>query len=136
MLTGSRGAHIVVPLKRIHTFDEVREFAHAIAQQLAQENPKLITIDVHKSKRGKRVFIDWLRNGFGATGVAPYAVRARENAPVAMPVTWKELLSPKMNSQRYTIANALKHVNKVGDVWADLKKHAVSLKNKKIGNNS
>lgn len=128
MLTGSRGAHIVVPLKRVHTFDEVREYAHTIAQQLAQEFPKLITVDMHKEKRGKRIFVDWLRNGFGATAVPPYAVRAHEGAPVAMPVTWEELLSPKMSSQHYTIANALQRIKKVGDVWEGMQKHAVLLK--------
>lgn len=128
MLTGSRGAHIVVPLKRVHTFDEVRTFAHTIAQQLAEEFPKLITVDMHKEKRGKRVFVDWLRNGFGSTGIAPYAVRAHEKAPVAMPVTWDKLLSPGMSSQHYTIANAMHHINTVGDVWQSMQKHAVSLK--------
>ena len=81
MLTGSRGAHIVVPLKRTQTFDEVRDFAHEIAILLAREFPKLITVEMHKSKRGNCVFLDWLRNGYGATAVAPYAVRARPRQP-------------------------------------------------------
>jgi len=131
MLTGSRGAHVVVPLKRAHTFEEVRDFAHDIATLLAQQFPKLITIDIHKTKRGKRVFLDWLRNGFGATAVAPYAVRPREGAPVAMPVTWKELQRKGMSSQKYTIKNVMKRINKVGDVWRDMQKHAVTLKNAK-----
>ena len=135
MLTGSRGAHIVVPLRRVHTFDETREFAHTIALQLAEEFPTLITTSLNKAKRGKRIFIDWLRNGFGSTGVAPYAVRAHEGAPVAMPVTWEKLLSPKMNSQHYTITNALHHIKTVGDVWESMQKHAVSLKNKDINLN-
>ncbi len=103
MLTGSRGAHVVVPLKRVHTFEETRAFAHDVATLLAYQFPKLITTEVSKQKRGKRVFVDWLRNGFSATAVAPYAVRAREGAPVAMPVTWKELILPQMNSQKYSI---------------------------------
>lgn len=127
MLTGSRGAHIVVPLKRVHTFDEVREFAHDIASLLAKQFPKLITVDMQKAKRGKRIFIDWLRNGFGATAVAPYAVRAHENAPVAMPVTWQELLKRDMTSQKYTIKNAMKRISKVGDVWQGMNKYAVTL---------
>jgi len=127
MLTGSRGAHIIVPLKRTQSFDETRKFAHDVATLLAQTFPKLITVNVHKTKRGNRVFIDWLRNGFGSTAVAPYAVRARENAPIAMPVTWKELLAPKMISQKYTIKNADKRINKVGDIWHDMQKSAVSL---------
>jgi len=128
LLTGSRGAHIVVPLKRTHTFDEVRDFAHDIALLLAQQFPKLITTEMRKAKRGKRVFLDWLRNGYSATAVAPYAVRARENAPVAMPITWKELQKKDMISQKYTIKNAIKHITKVGDIWYDMQKHAVSLK--------
>src|SRR5438445_1237322 len=110
MLTGSRGAHIVVPLKRIHTFDEVRAFAYDVATLLAQQFPKSITVTMQKDKRGKRVFIDWLRNGFGATAVAPYAVRAHEGASVAMPVTWKELLSSRMSSQKYTINNVKQRI--------------------------
>jgi bifunctional non-homologous end joining protein LigD len=128
MLTGSRGAHIVVPLKRVHTFEEVRSFAHDIAEILAHQFPKLITITMHKRNRRKRVFIDWLRNGFGATTVAPYAVRAHENAPVAMPVTWKELLSSRTYSQKYTIKNVAQRVKKVGDIWENMNKQAVSLK--------
>lgn len=127
MLTGSRGAHIVVPLKRVHTFDEVREFSHDVATLLAKQFPKLITVDMQKTKRGKRIFIDWLRNGFGATAVAPYAVRARENAPVAMPVTWQELLKRDTISQKYTIKNAMKRISKVGDVWQGMSKSAVTL---------
>jgi bifunctional non-homologous end joining protein LigD len=131
MLTGAHGAHIVVPLKRVHAFDETRAFAHDIAILLAQQFPKLITTEMHKSKRGKRIFIDWLRNGYGATAAAPYAVRPYEGAPVAMPVTWQELEKKGMISQKYTIKNAMKRLNKVGDVWHDIQKHAVSLKEAK-----
>lgn len=127
MLTGSRGAHIVVPLKRVHTFEHVRTFAHDVATLLAQQFPKSITVTMRKAGRGKRVFIDWLRNGFGATTVAPYAVRAHEGAPVAMPVTWQELLSPRTTSQKYTIKNVNQRIKKVGDVWKGIDKHAVTL---------
>jgi bifunctional non-homologous end joining protein LigD len=131
MLTGSRGAHMVIPLKPIHTFDEVRDFAHEIAQLLAHQFPKELTVELHKSKRGKRIFIDWLRNGFGATAVPPYAVRPLENAPVAMPITWQELQKKGITSQKYTIKNAIKRINKVGDIWHDMQKHAVTLKDAK-----
>jgi bifunctional non-homologous end joining protein LigD len=127
LLTGSRGAHIVVPLKRLHTFDYVRTFAHDIAKLLSHKFPKDITITLHKASRGKRVFLDWLRNGFGATAVAPYAVRAHEGAPVATPVTWQELLSPRMKSQKYTIKTIHQRIKKVGDVWKGMQRHAVSL---------
>jgi len=128
MLTGSRGAHVVIPLKRVHTFDETREFAHDIATLLVHQFPDLITTQMSKKKRGKRIFLDWLRNGFGATAVAPYAVRAHEGAPVAAPVTWKELMSKGMHSQKYTIKNIKKRMQKVGDLWQGMEKEAVSLK--------
>lgn len=127
MLTGAHGAHIVIPLKRIHTFEETRTFAHDIATLLAYQFSELITIEMHKTKRGNRVFIDWLRNGYGSTAAAPYAVRPYEGAPVAMPVTWQELEKKGMSSQKYTIKNAMKRISKVGDVWHDIQKHAVSL---------
>ena len=128
MLTGSRGAHVVIPLKRNHTFDETRTFARDIAELLAQQFPKLITVDVRKSKRGKRIFLDWLRNGFGATAVAPYAIRALEGAPIAAPVTWQELQKKGMFSQKYTIQNIMKRINKNDDIWHNIDKHAVTLK--------
>lgn len=128
MLTGGHGAHIVVPLKRIHTFEETRTFAHDVATLLAHQFPKLITVEIRKEKRGDRVFIDWLRNGWGSTAAAPYAVRAYKKAPVAMPVTWQELLKKGMTSQKYTIKNVMKRINNVGDVWHDMQKHAVTLK--------
>jgi bifunctional non-homologous end joining protein LigD len=127
MLTGSRGAHIVIPIKQLYTFDETREFAYKIAILVAQQDSKRLTIEVHKSKRGERVFIDWLRNGFGATAVAPYAVRALEEAPIAMPVTWDELCKKGMKSQKYTIKNVKKRINSVGDIWGDMQQHAISL---------
>src|SRR5579872_657018 len=60
MLTGSRGAHIVIPIKRLYTFNETSDFAHTIARCVVAQDPERFTIDVHKAKRGKRVFIDWL----------------------------------------------------------------------------
>ena len=127
MLTGSRGAHIIIPLKRLHTFEYVRTFAHDVAKLLAHQFPKDITITMHKADRGNRVFVDWLRNGFTATAVAPYAVRAHEEAPVATPVTWRELLSPHMKSQKYTIKTIFQRIKKVGDIWKGMQQHAVSL---------
>ncbi len=127
MLTGSRGMHIVIPLKRLYTFDQTRAFAHDVAVLLAQHYPEKITVEMSKNARGKRVFIDWLRNGFGATGVAPYAVRAIEGAPIAMPVTWYEACKKGMASQRYTIKNVKKRINSVGDLWHGMQKEAVSL---------
>lgn len=127
MTTGSRGVHVVVPLKRKYDFDEVRAFAREIAQFLVDENPKLLTLEVRKGKRRGRIFVDYLRNAFGQTAVAPYAVRAKSGAPVATPITWQELRSAGMHAQRFTIKNIFKRLSTKKDPWHDIDKHAQTL---------
>lgn len=128
MTTGSRGVHIVVPLKRIHDFDTVRAFAHDVAAVLVQQNPKKMTIEIRKAKRKGRVFIDWLRNSFGQTGVVPYGVRAKPGAPVAVPVTWDELLNKGITPQKYTVKNIFRRLAKAHDPWKGMQQAACSLR--------
>jgi len=128
MTTGSRGVHVVVPLKRVHDFEYTREFVHDIAHLLAAKYPKKITIHVRKAKRGKRVFVDWLRNAFGQTGVAPYAVRPREGAPIATPITWDELYKKGVTSQQFTIKNIFRRMSKKQCPWKNINKSACTLK--------
>ncbi|MBI2774840.1 ATP-dependent DNA ligase [Candidatus Dependentiae bacterium] len=127
MTTGAHGLHITVPLNRRATFDEVKAFARAIAQKLEEENPKIITTELNIKKRGKRTFIDYLRNGFGATAVAPYAVRPIAGAPVATPLSWKELDSIK-SAQEFNINNIFKRLKKIKDPWKDFFKVRQSIK--------
>jgi bifunctional non-homologous end joining protein LigD len=126
MTTGSRGLHVVVPLDRSAKFDTVRDWAHTLAEKLAWSIPDSFTTEISKEKRGRRLFIDYLRNSFGQTKVAPYTVRARHGAPVATPVDWDEL--DHINSQTYNIHNVRKRVAKKGDPWKGMEKHATSLK--------
>lgn len=127
--TGSRGAHVVVPLKRIHTFDYVRDFAFDVACLLSSQYPQKATTDMRKEKRGNRIFIDWLRNGYGATTVAPYGVRAHEGAPVAAPLSWNEFMHIS-SSQEYTIKDVDILIKKSTNVngWCTMKHYATSLK--------
>ncbi len=127
MTTGSRGLHVVIPLRRVHTFDYVRSFAREISQLLEKLNPGLVTTEIRKNKRGSRVFVDYLRNAFGQTSVAPYAVRAKPSAPIATPISWQEALSPKLKPNTYTIKNIFKHLAKTPDPWKELKASASSL---------
>jgi bifunctional non-homologous end joining protein LigD len=91
LLTGGKGIHIVLNLKRRHAWDEVRAFAREFAEQVAALDPKRFVATMSKAKRKGRIFIDHLRNHRGATAIAPYSTRARGTAPVAAPVSWAEL---------------------------------------------
>lgn len=126
MTTGSKGLHVVVPIKPKHDFDYVRAFARTIAEELVAEDTKRLTLEIRKAKRRGRLFVDILRNGFGQTGVAPYAVRAREGAPVATPLEWSELTSD-MTPRRYTIKNIFKRLARKGDPWEHIDRYAVEL---------
>ncbi len=91
MTTGSRGYHVVVPLARRQTFDQVRTVARAVANLVAAEAPDERTVELARSRRGGRLFLDYLRNGYAQTSVAPYSLRARPGAPMATPLDWSEL---------------------------------------------
>lgn len=96
MLSGGKGIHVVVTLDGSSDWAEVKDFASRFAQALAQAKPDIFTANIRKTERKGRIFIDWLRNQRGATAVQPWTVRAREGAPVAMPITWDEL--PKLKT--------------------------------------
>ena len=125
--TGSRGLHVLVPLNRRHEYDDVRAFAQSVAQVVHEREPKITTLEVRKAKRAGKVFIDTLRNSFSATAVAPYAVRPHPGAPVATPIYWEDLSSSSLRSTTYTIKNIFKRLDREGDAWAGITKHAQSL---------
>lgn len=127
MTTGSRGLHVVVPLERSADFDEVREFAKALAGVLARRRPDDYTTEVRKNKRQGRLFLDYLRNAYAQTSVAPYAVRAKPGAPVATPITWDELGDPSLNSQTYTMKNIFRRLGQKDDPWEDMMRRAKSI---------
>jgi bifunctional non-homologous end joining protein LigD len=106
--TGGKGVHVEVPLQRVHGWDEVKEFAEAVANQLAEQLPEQFLARASKRERRGRIFVDWLRNTRGATAVAAYSLRARPGAPVAMPLAWEEL--PETPPGTFTLRNALAHL--------------------------
>jgi bifunctional non-homologous end joining protein LigD len=89
--TGGAGVHVLAPIAPGPGWPAVRAFAREVAEALAGATPARFVAQAGKEKRRGRIFIDYLRNGRGATWVAPYSARAREGAPVSMPLAWEEL---------------------------------------------
>ncbi len=120
MATGSRGYHVVVALQRRQDFDEVRAFARELGAVAARREPKLFTIEQRKDKRGGRILIDVMRNGYAQTAVAPYSVRARPGAPVATPLAWEELSDSRTRADRWTIKTITRRLDRDGDPWKEI----------------
>lgn len=127
MTTGSRGLHVVVPLDCSADFDAVRGFARDLAAALVKRRPDHLTVEQRKDKRGGRLFLDLLRNAYGQTAVAPYALRARKGAPVATPLTWEEALAPGRRPQDYTLKNIFRRLGQTADPWQGIDDQAVAL---------
>lgn len=125
--TGSRGLHVVTPIKGDNDFDTVRQFARDVAEVVADDDPKHRTIEMRKANRKDRVYLDVMRNAYAQTAVAPYSVRARRGAPVATPLEWEELGRRGLRADRFTIRDVPKRLAESGDPWADLQRRARSL---------
>lgn len=127
MTSGSRGLHVYVPVDREADFDEVRAFARDAADLLVARHPERLTREQRKAKRGDRVFLDIMRNAYAQTAVVPYAVRAREGAPVATPLEWDELGGAGMGPRRYGIRNLFRRMSRKEDPWKGMGRRARSL---------
>lgn len=125
--TGSRGLHVVVPLDRSAEFEAVRAFSRRVAENLVSRHPETLTTEQRKAKRGDRVFLDYLRNAYGQTAVAPYAVRALEGAPVATPLRWEEALESDRGPRDYTIQYIFRRIAQTADPWADIGQRGCSI---------
>lgn len=123
--SGSRGYHVVVPLRPQATFDETRAFALEVAEHLAKQEPDLLTVEQRKSNRGDRVYIDIMRNAYAQTIVPPYAVRARPGGPVSAPMEWYEL--SRVAPDEYTITNLRRRLSTRGDPWNGIRRRAHGL---------
>ncbi len=102
--TGGKGVHLVVPIRPAADWNEAKAFARALAAQHAADDPKHLTTALSRAKRTGKIYIDYLRNGRGATAIASYSTRARPGAPVAVPIRWSEL-TPRLRPDRYTVGN-------------------------------
>jgi len=123
--SGSRGLHVFVPLRVGPDFDEVLAFARAICERLAAAHPHELTVEQRIEARGDRVYLDWLRNGFGATVVAPYSVRRRPKAPFSMPLRWSDV-KPSLDPSSFNLGNYKKRLTGP-DPWEDFSQSRQSI---------
>ena len=96
--TGGKGLHVVIPMTRAYGWDTIKAFARAIAESMQLENPKRYIAKSSKAARKGKIFVDYLRNDHTSTSVSAFSARAREGAPVAIPIAWEDLkasLKPK-----------------------------------------
>ncbi|SHI22627.1 ATP-dependent DNA ligase LigD phosphoesterase module /ATP-dependent DNA ligase LigD polymerase module [Sporobacter termitidis DSM 10068] len=112
--SGGKGYHVVVPFQPSVQWDAFHDFARHTAEAMEQQWPDRYTSNVRKDKRKNRIFIDWIRNGRGATSIAPYAIRARKGAKVSMPIAWEEL--DTVAPDGVTMGDALKRIGR-SDPW-------------------
>ena len=120
MTTGSRGLHVVVPLRRSHGFVAVRDAAYDVGRELVRRRPGELTMEFYKRRREGRLFVDVNRNAWAATTVPPYAVRPRRGAPVATPLRWEELDDPRLDARRWTLRTVRERLDGEGDPWSDI----------------
>lgn len=117
LASGGKGLHVIVPLTPVATWEQVKEFSKAVAVTMESGRPSRYISVMTKSKREGRIFIDYLRNGRGATSIAPYSTRARSHAPVAAPLRWTELASVTSASQ-FHVRNMLRRMKSMrSDPW-------------------
>jgi bifunctional non-homologous end joining protein LigD len=109
--TGGKGLHVVVSLPAKKKWPEIKAFAAALASEMVAAAPEAYIATMSKAKREGKIFIDYFRNDYTATAVAPYSVRARAGMPVAMPLAWRELKRLK-SGHEFSIGKALKRLKK------------------------
>lgn len=126
--TGSRGLHVVSPIKQELGFEQVSAFSKKVAQVVVRRDPDSFTIERLKENRGDRLLIDYFRNAYAQTSVAPYSVRAKPGAPVATPIEWDELHRLPQGAATFTLRSVPRRLAAKGDPWKSMSRRSRSLK--------
>jgi bifunctional non-homologous end joining protein LigD len=134
--TGGKGLHVVLPIARKDDWDEAKAFTKAVSEAMVAAEPEKYTSKLPKASRKGKIFIDYLRNGRGATSICAYSTRARENAPVSVPLFWEEL-ETDVRGNTYTLRTLPERLEKLpSDPWADffkIRQSITAAMKKKVG---
>ncbi len=117
--SGGKGYHIVVPFAQTKGWQNFAKFAEQIAKLAEQTWPEIFTTNIRKSERENKIFIDYLRNTQNASCIAPYSLRARDGAPISMPIRWQDLNKIKPNE--VNIKNYRKYINNAWSTFFNIK---------------
>jgi len=124
--SGGKGLHVVVPLRKHYDWDTVKDFSEAIVIHLARTLPKMFVAKSGPRNRVGKIFIDYLRNGFGATTVCAWSARARPGLGVSVPIEWAELQALASGAQ-WTVQSIHTRLDKGNDPWKDYAKSAQAI---------
>ena len=124
--SGGKGLHVVVPVRKVHDWETVKGFSHNIVDHLAKTIPRRFVAKSGPKNRVGKIFIDYLRNGLGATTVCAWSARARPGLGISVPVEWSELKSLK-GGDHWTVRTAHTRLDKGNDPWKDYGNAARSL---------
>ena len=119
--SGASGLHIYVPTGGKYNYETCRLFAEYVAKQVQQALPKITSVIRTKSKRNKKVYIDYMQNSRGQTIASPYSVRPKPGATVSAPLQWDEL-NDDLAISNFTMENMRDRVKEFGDLWKDIDK--------------
>ncbi|MEA2757620.1 MAG: bifunctional non-ous end joining protein LigD [Methylobacteriaceae bacterium] len=120
--SGGKGLHVVVPLTPSAGWEDAKDFCRVVAESMERDSPQRYTSTVTKRERKGKIYVDYLRNGRGATAIAPYSSRARAEAGVATPLAWEELPSLAA-ADAYTLGNIENRMAQLGaDPWGEMRK--------------
>jgi bifunctional non-homologous end joining protein LigD len=125
MATGSRGYHVVTPLRPQADFEEVRAIAFGLAEEMAKRAPDRLTTEFYKVERAGRLFLDVNRNAWAQTAVPVYSIRPKEGAPVAVPLRWEEL--DTVVPDQFNVRTIAARLEKVPEPWTNFGPHMRSL---------
>ena len=114
--SGASGLHVYIPLKNKYDYETVRDFAHIIASLVQEQLPETTTLERSLSKRGPKIYVDYLQNSAGQTLASVYSIRPVRGASVSTPLDWKEV-NHQLSPQQFTIENILLRVKRKGDLF-------------------
>jgi bifunctional non-homologous end joining protein LigD len=116
--TGGKGLHVVAPIAPTRHWDVVKPFTKALAESMQQLDPSRFIVNMSLKKRTGKIYVDYLRNGRGATYITAFSTRRRPGAPVSTPLRWEEL-SPRLRADRYNVGNMRRRLASLDDdPWA------------------